>query len=172
MSDQPTAGPFTPEQEARLRELIAEVSGQRPGQLLEVGRMSRHETDALIDDYIARTRSMHPHWFTAAGDLLPERARPANRIGLLKRLHRFFTALCPIPPLPATPADYSRPLKLRVFDQELRTRQIFAEEDFYSVNRRYPSWAQNAPGATDAGAQSDRRPERPAGFWPEQGAGS
>lgn len=171
MSDQPTAGPFTPEQEARLRELIAEVSGHHPEQLVEVGRMSHHETDALIDDYIARSGAP-AHWFNAAGDLLPERTRPANRIGFLKRLHRFFTALCPVPPLPATPADYSTPLKARVFDRELRTRQIIAEEDFYSVNRRYPSWAKNAPGATDAGAQSDRRPDRPAGFWPEQGAGS
>jgi hypothetical protein len=54
MSDQPTAGPFTPEQEARIRELIAQMSGNAPASLVEVGRMSRETADELIDDYVSR----------------------------------------------------------------------------------------------------------------------
>lgn len=52
---------------------------------------------------------------------------------------------------------------------EKRIREIIREEDFYAVNRRYPSWAKNVPVAPDAAARTDRLPEHLSDFGPEQG---
>ncbi len=98
MSDQPTAGPFTVKQEARIREMMREAmitAGVMypayivdPKRIGEVAQMSRSSADKLIDDYIARA-GVPPHIFTPDGDVRPD-ILPSAASAELERFNRYW----------------------------------------------------------------------------------
>lgn len=126
MSDDPMAGPFTPEQEARIRELIASMAGQRPEEMVEVTSM--HASDALLDRYFDGL---------VAPEKLPPRPRSKFK-RLIGWLHRIAAASCPSF-IPSLPTDYvPAPLKAKLFSQDefdryaefqLKPLGLWAEDD-------------------------------------------